>query len=69
MDSAKNLFYPQFRVFGNSQLPYKIKIWNIEAEENGFLCTQGMARTFKMGLEEERESKQCLAFDLESLIN
>jgi hypothetical protein len=69
MDSSKNLFYPQFRVFGNKEIPYKIKIWNIETEDCGFLSTRGIARTFKLGLEEERDQKLCLAFDLESLVN
>jgi hypothetical protein len=57
-------------VFGNYELPYKIKIWNIESsEKTGSLSTCGTARTFRLGLEEERESKMCLAFDLESLVN
>jgi hypothetical protein len=69
MDSTKNLFFPQFRTFGDTSIKYKLKIWNTENEEYGEICLSGIARTIKSSLEEERDVKSCVILDLESLIN
>ena len=69
MDSTKNLFYPQFRTFGDIPIKYKLKIWNTDIEGQGEICLNGVARTIKASLEEEREVKSCVILDLESLIN
>jgi hypothetical protein len=69
MDSTKNLFFPQFRTFGDTPIKFKLKIWNTENEALGEICLSGVARTIKASLEEEREHKSCVILDLESLIN
>ena len=69
MDSAKNLFFPQFRTLGNKEIKYILKIWNNESENNDHITIIGKARTITVSLEEERENKLCIAMDLESIIN
>ena len=69
MDSMKNLFFPQFRTFGDAPIKYKLKIWNTDREGSEEIALCGVARTIKASLEEEREDKSCVVLDLESLIN
>jgi hypothetical protein len=69
MDSARNLFYPQFRTFDESPMRYSLKIWNTDSDETDEIGVSGLARTLSTPLEEERERKQCMVLDLESLIN
>ncbi|CAG9330486.1 unnamed protein product [Blepharisma stoltei] len=69
MDSLKNLFYPQFRTLGKIPAKFTLKIWNTDSDENEEIVIAGMAETAKNSLDEEREKKQCIALDLESLIN
>lgn len=69
MDSAKNLFFPQFRTLGDKEIRYNLKIWNNESELNDYVVIIGKARTTNVSLEEERERKMCVAMDLESIIN
>lgn len=69
MDSGKNLFYPQFRTLGPSDIKYSLKIWNNESELNEFVSVIGKVRTLNVSLEEEREKKMCVIMDLESVIN
>jgi hypothetical protein len=69
MDSMKNLFYPQFRTFGEKPVRYNLCIWNTESDEEDELVISGKAQTLKYSLEEEREMKRCMVLDLESLIN
>lgn len=68
MDSNNNRFYPQFRSLSNS-IKYSLKIWNTEEEDGDELMIVGKAHTIRYSLEEERESKSCIAVDLESLIS
>jgi Seven in absentia protein family len=69
MDSARNLFFPQFRTLGNKEIKYMLKIWNNESEINDHVIIVGKARTIDVSLEEEREKKLCIAMDLETIIN
>lgn len=69
MDSIKNLFFPQFRTFGEKPKRYSLSIWNTESEDEDELVITGKAQTLKISLEEEREHKKCVVLDLESLIN
>ncbi|OMJ85812.1 hypothetical protein SteCoe_12808 [Stentor coeruleus] len=68
LDSSKNLFFPQFRTLGEGQTRYSLKIWNIDNEDSDEIIIEGTAFNHRLGLDEEREKKMCLAFDLESLI-
>ena len=68
LDSNKNLFYPQFRTLGEGQNRYILKIWNIENEDSDEIIVEGIAYNHRLGLDEEREKKMGIAFDLESLI-
>ena len=68
LDSSKNLFYPQFRTLGDGQTRYSLRIWNIECEDSDEIIIEGTAFSHKLGLDEEREKKMGIAFDLESLI-
>jgi Seven in absentia protein family len=68
LDSCKNLFYPQFRTLGEGDARYNLRIWNIESEDSDEIVIEGTAFNQKIGLDEERDKKMGLAFDLESLI-
>jgi hypothetical protein len=68
LDSSKNLFYPQFRTVGEGESRYGLRIWNVEAEDDEEIVIEGVAANQRVGLDEERERKMCVAFDLESLI-
>jgi hypothetical protein len=69
MDSAKNLFFPQFRTLGNKEVKFRLRIWNNESVTNDFVQVNGKARLMNVTLEEERDKKMCVAMDLESVIN
>lgn len=69
MDSARNLFYPQFRTFDDRPVRYTLKIWNTDSSDCDEICVSGLARTLNTSLEEERDQKKCVVLDLESLIN
>lgn len=68
LDSSKNLFHPQFRTLGDGEARYSLRIWNIENEDSDEIIIEGTAFNHKLGLDEERERKMGVAFDLESLI-
>ena len=68
LDSCNNLFYPQFRTLGEGQIRYNLRIWNIENEDSDEIIVEGIAYNHRLGLDEEREKKMGIAFDLESLI-
>lgn len=69
MDSTKNLFFPQFRTLGDTPVKYTLKIWNTDSDDCDEVMIVGKVATIKESLDEERESKSCVALDLESLIN
>ena len=68
LDSFKNLIYPQFRTLGDGEVRYNLKIWNIENEDSDEIIIEGTAFNHRVGLDEEREKRMGIAFDLESLI-
>ena len=69
LDSCKNLFYPQFRTIGEGQTRFNLKIWNIENEDSDEIIVEGLAYNQRFSLDDEREKKLCVIFDLESLIS